>query len=469
MSVTLAGVLPVFGQPSILIRNATIIDGAGGPPIVDGAIAISGSKIAQVGPAAGVQTPAGAREIDAAGKFVIPGLMDANVHLVLNMTIEFHARYEDRYEDLIEEAAQVALRNGVTTVFDTWGPLGPLMNVRDRINRGEVAGSRMFVAGNIVGLSGPLGPDFNQHAATAASQAFVKRINQLYEENTGPDLLWRAPEQVRAEVRKYIARGVDFLKYAAAGHGRGRSSFLMFSPETQRAIVEECHRAGIVAQTHAMTVESLRQGIEAGADMGQHVELTGPEPMPDGLIKLMLARKFHAAVQPFTARRRNMMIEDASDPEEARQITVSQENIVRLIKSGVPLLLASDGGLRNPDEIAFQKPRAGIDRPFELREGPFLWLQAMSESGMAPMAAIQAATRNVAAAYRKLDTLGTIEKGKTADLVVLDADPLQDINNVRKIALVIKDGRIVDRDALPLKKVLTAPRPQPRPASENGR
>ena len=89
---------------------------------------------------------------------------------------------------LIEEAAQVSLANGVTTVFDSWGPLQPLLNVRDRIRRGEVVGTRVFVAGNIVGLSGPLGPDFNPLAATAATSEFAKRINGIWEENVGPDL-----------------------------------------------------------------------------------------------------------------------------------------------------------------------------------------------------------------------------------------------------------------------------------------
>ena len=76
----------------------------------------------------------------------------------------------------------------------------------------------------------------------------------------------------------------------------------MFSPESQRAIVEECHRAGIIAQTHTMSVDSLRQGIEAGIDMGQHMEITGPEPIPDEIVKLMLAKKIYAAVQPSTVK-----------------------------------------------------------------------------------------------------------------------------------------------------------------------
>jgi imidazolonepropionase-like amidohydrolase len=458
---------PAAAQQSTMVVGATIIDGTGRPPITDGAVVITGDRIAAVGKRSEIQRPSGAREVDAAGKFIIPGMMDANIHLVLNSSIEFHARYEDRYEDLIEEAAQVALQNGVTTVFDSWGPLQPLLNVRDRIKRGEVVGSRMFVAGNIVGLSGPLGRDFNPLAATAATSEFVKRVNRIYEENTGPDLLWRTPDQVRAEIRKYIGRGIDFLKYAAAGHGRGQSNFLMFSPETQRAIVEECHRAGIIAQTHTMTVDSLRQGIEAGIDMGQHMEITGPEPMPDDVIKLMLTRKIYAAVQPSTARRLKIAVEDATDPDQGKQAEVSHENIVRLINSGVPLLLATDAGMRDPDGVASQKPRARIDQLSELHEGQFLWFQAMAENGMKPMDAILAATRNIAAAYHKLDQIGTLEKGKLADLVVLDADPLQDINNVRKISLVIKDGHVIDRDKLPLKKLLSLPRTAARPSSQD--
>ena len=105
-----------------------------------------------------VNIPADARQINAAGKYIIPGLMDANVHLILGSSIEFIVRHEGRYEDLIEEAAQVTLKNGLTTVFDSWGPLQPLLNVRDRIKRGEAVGSRMFVAGNIVGLQRAVRP-----------------------------------------------------------------------------------------------------------------------------------------------------------------------------------------------------------------------------------------------------------------------------------------------------------------------
>src|SRR5882672_1948567 len=197
--------------PSIAITGATLIDGTGAQPIRDAVIVVSDGRIAAAGKRSAVAIPPDAKTVDAAGKFVIPGLMDANVHLVLGSSIEFIVRYEGRYEDLVEEAAQVTLKNGLTTVFDSWGPLQPLLNVRDRIRRGETIGSRMFVAGNIVGFSGPFGRDFNAAAETTASKALVKRINPIWEENVGQALIYMTPEQVRVEIRKYLGRGIDFL------------------------------------------------------------------------------------------------------------------------------------------------------------------------------------------------------------------------------------------------------------------
>jgi imidazolonepropionase-like amidohydrolase len=444
----------------LAIVGATLIDGTGAAPVQDAVIVIDGARIAAVGPRGRVPVPLGAREIDAAGKYVIPGLMDANVHLVLGSSIEFIVRYEGRYEDLIEEAAQVTLKNGITTVFDSWGPLQPLLNVRDRIGRGEAVGSRMFVSGNIVGLSGPFGRDFNAAAETTASKVLVKRVNAIWEENVGPPLLYMTPEQVRVEIRKYVGRGIDFLKYAVSGHAL--TNVLQFSPIAQRAIVEESHRAGIIAQTHTTSVDSLREGIEAGVDMMQHAASTGPVPIPDSTIQFALARKVFLAVQPRTARRLEIELKQAEErsPDSRTRFNerIRHENQIRLIKAHVPLLLATDAGMLDPDAVEQMNPQLRIDRLTELGEGHFLWFRAMVEKGMTPMDAIVSATRNIAAAYHRLEQFGTLESGKLADLVILDADPLQDIENVRRISKVMKDGQIVDRDKLPLKKVLTAPR-----------
>ena len=113
-----------------------------------------------MGRRADVKIPADAQTIDATDRFITPGIIDTNVHLVLMIVPEFYAKYEGHLEEIALQSAQVALKYGVTTVRDSWGPLQALLNVRDRINRGEVVGARTLVAGNIVGLSGPFGANF---------------------------------------------------------------------------------------------------------------------------------------------------------------------------------------------------------------------------------------------------------------------------------------------------------------------
>lgn len=450
------------------LRGATLIDGTGASPLENSVILIEGNEFARVGSADDIKIPEGANIIDAEGKFVIPGMMDANIHLFRDVSIEFIARYEDRLELLIAEAAQIALKFGLTTVFDTWGPLQPLMNVRDRIEQNEIPGSRLFVAGNIVGLSGPFGRDFNTRASWVAPKRFVKRINAMFEENTGPQLSLLEPEQLRGEIKRYIGRGIDFLKYAVNGHDcKGCSGLpeklnlawlLLFTPEAQKVIVEESHKANITVQTHTNTVVALRQAVEAGVDLMQHCALTGEHPIPDSLMQLMLEKNIHCAVQPRTLKR----IETESNNEDIfKRSPISQmtrhENQVRLIKSGVPLLLATDAGVANPikTEVEADRDQFDVEHPEMIGEAHFIWFRAMIEKGMSPMQSIVSATRNNAAAYGKLDRIGTVESGKLADLVVLERNPLTDIENVRSISMVIKNGQVVDRGSLPLEPILT--------------
>src|SRR5262249_31210091 len=161
------------------------------------------------------------------------------------------------------------------------------------------------------------------------------------------------------------------------------------------------------AQTHTTSVESLRQGIEAGVDMMQHAASTGPVAIPDSTIQLALARKTYLAVQPRTAPRPEIELKQAEDrkPDSLTRLHTRDrhENQIRLIKAHVPLLLATDAGMSDPDALEQMTPQMRTDRLTDLGEGHFLWLRAMVEKGMTPMEAIVSATRNIAAAYHKLD------------------------------------------------------------------
>jgi imidazolonepropionase-like amidohydrolase len=452
--------------------GATVIDGNGGKPIPNGVVLIDGKKIKAVGPASRVAIPADAERVDGSGKYIVPGLMDANVHLVPWPSwtyIEFLARYENNFQGIAAEAAQIALKHGFTTVFDSMGPAPPEMVVRDRINRGELAGARIFVAGDIVGFRAVF---TTPESIASASKAFQARINAQFEMNGGPDLAWMTPQQVHDEMVKYVARGVDFVKYGATGDDPplnsavGQEAVLRFTPAQQRAMVQAVHESGRIIQTHQTSAESLRIVVESGVDMAQHCAHTGRSRIAEETIQLMVQRKFYCGTQwgPLTEKQLQQVRDQSfpgSDVDNGKEgVDYSVENAVRLIKAGVPQLVSTDAGTIDPDVAKDFGPDGGPGglggHAGLIGEGEFIDMLAMQQRGMSPMMILQAATRNIAAAYHKLDSLGTLEPGKFADLIVVDADPLADFENLRKLSLVVKEGRTVDIASLPTNPILTS-------------
>jgi imidazolonepropionase-like amidohydrolase len=461
------------------IVGATVINGNGGQPLSNGTVVIAGKRITAVGARADVQVPAGAKVIDGTGRFLTPGFIDSNVHLSMFSNLEQLARYQDRTVEITLESAQLHLKHGVTTVRDSYGQLRALVKVRDMIARGEAVGPRMLVAGNIVGWGGPFSVSFSIVRDQGLSP-FQERFNDEITQGSGEELMDLSSDELRAAINAYLDKGPDFIKYGGTGHF-SNPTFIGFSPQAQKVIVDETHKRRKFAETHSTSIEGLRLSVLAGIDVIQHPEYLTPREIPDGLVKLIVERKVICAISANNAYHGEAWQKHLEDKAEAEQRAKKREeeggslrrpktlaeqrterqdlgldremwrrNAQKLIRGGAIIAIASDNTVTFPPE--FTRPpkpdyrQAGI--------ASLIAIEGMVEIGMTPAQAITAGTKNGALASGGLADFGTIEAGKLADLVLLDANPLSEIRNIRKQHLVMKEGRIVDVRALPEQPVL---------------
>jgi imidazolonepropionase-like amidohydrolase len=466
----------------LALVGGTVVTATGTVPIENSLILIENGQINYIGIRDSVISTEQYRTIDVTGKWITPGLIDSNIHLILTTVPEFFVKYEDRLTDIAIQSAQVGLKYGLTTMPDTWGPLKPLLEARDRINRGEFVGSRVLVAGNIIGTGGPFSQYFmggwSLHGLSTRYGGWVhpsiqRRINALWEDEVGPVMLAMTPAEAAETLRNYIAKGVDFVKVGVSGHSLGRVEPLMFSPAVLRAMREEVRKAGIPFTTHTFTVESLRLAVELEPDLLVHPNVMSvpwsyasppQQAATRSLIKSIADKGIFAGLMAVPEKTQMQKLEDwdASEHSDAPYLNkiilerkqgmsgVTYEERAAGIKvwlnGGVRFTLATDQGPESADlgpTVWGRLGRMHFDRMIGLQD-----------AGAKPMDILIAATRNGAEAYGLGDKLGTVEVGKLADLLVLDADPLSDIGNFRRINMVIKEGQIIDRDALPSVRVL---------------
>ncbi|MCZ6753096.1 MAG: amidohydrolase family protein [Acidobacteria bacterium] len=429
---------PVWGQNQpLVIEGGTLIDGTGRDPIQNSVIVIEGSRIKAVGTKGNVAYPAGARVIRAEGKTVLPGLIDAHVHLLDFMLPLF-------------------LHYGVTTIFDTANPTEWILAQREALQRGKMKGPRLFVTGAIID-----GPPERSNPVTFAARA-AYRIHT------------RNAEEARMATRNLIDQGVDGIKVYEG-----------LSTASLKAVVEEAHQAGLEVVGHAVDareatlvgmkfLEHVRpivhstlgdpakvQAVEEGrlpnspAEMdtalfgplidllvqnGVYFNPTLTRPRPEsrewyGVVVKLLE---DPSAQFITAARRESWLGavKAADtgenmPQSTESLQKTREFIRRFVQAGGKVVTGPDTGPRSsPTNIA------GLAMHVEM--------EALVNAGLTPMQAILASTKWSAELLRKEKDLGTVEPGKLADLILIEGDPLADIRVTQNIRTVILDGKIAD-------------------------
>lgn len=395
----------------IALLGGTVIDVTGKPPIPNAVVLIEGDRIIAVGPRSTVKIPDSARIIDATGKFLLPGLWDMHAHLYQT---EFGPAY---------------IAAGITTARDVGNDIEFGTALRDAAKEKRGLGPRMLLAGYIDG----------------------KNDNSF-------DVQVETPEEARAAVQRYKTAGYEQIKI------RNK-----VKPETLKVICAEAHRLGMTVTGHVPDGMNALQAVDAGMDQISHLNYaeTGffpnrnrnPPPLTINLSapNVTNALKFfkeHGTVIDPTDAVLELMIRPMNTPIETFEPGVTKipaELAVQIDKKGGPADEAA--GLRMILDVLLKITaalhRAGVPIVAGTDVGVpghtlYRELELYVKAGLTPLEAIQTATI-VPARVMKLDAeVGTIEAGKRADLVVLDANPLDNISNIRKVRFVVTQGRTFD-------------------------
>lgn len=418
---------PSTAAPALAITNVTVVDVTGGPSRPGQTVVVSGNRITGVGPAAGTQVPRGARVVDGTGKYVIPGLWDMHSHITM----------------FGRTGLNLYLAHGVTGIRDMGGERFAVVKaLRDSVAAGRIMGPRMRIASPIVE---------NQRwlAWTKDMSARAGTPWNLYE-RFGP----ASPEDAARWVDSVAALGADHIKVrnwpdttiSRALMARARERGLQVAAHAN----EPFPRTGVSSYEHGIW-PPLRVSDAARDSLWRHFAANGASVTPtlvtwpirldppDTLIAKVDQGRIAGlcyvpvdAVQEWRDQLTNLKQETGQiDWREVYRGEV--RNAAEMHRTGVPLLAGTDIG-------------APLLVPgFSLHDELALLVR---DAGMSPLQALQSATITPARVMGLAEETGTVEAGKRADLVLLDADPLADIRNTRRIHAVVANGRWMDRAAL---------------------
>lgn len=380
---------------TIAIKCRQLIDCTGADPISDAVVLVKGEKIQAVGSASQVNIPAETRIINVGDDTVLPGLIDAHEHLGLNLQLgneSLQVKVPDvEYAFRMAWAAKTDLMSGITTVR-TCGDKNSLdLLCKKAIQDGFIPGPRIIAAG--AGIKATHG-----HGYTATTIA-------------------NGADSVRAAIREHIYLGVDHIKLfvtAASGTPRTVPWQTYYTRDEILAAVEEAHRMNMTVSVHCHGGVGADWCIEGGVDSIEHGNRCTMAQYEKMVQKgIWLVPTLHI-LQPLPYDEN--VANRVAKKKEGRELWA--ENFPKLLDLGI-------------------KIAAGTDALHGM-----LWreLEFMTSLGMKPMAALLTATRNAADLCKRLDCVGTLEKGKLADIIAVRGDPLSDITCLKNASLVMKGG-----------------------------
>lgn len=425
------------GTPRTIIRAGRLIDGTGAAPQTDVALTIEGTKISGIQPWR-EELRSGATVFEYPVETVMPGLVDAHCHLsLLGAGLRYEEEIPHSNEFMAVTAvynAQVMLKSGVTTLRDNGCRDSIMFGVRDAMDRGLLVGPRMLISGRPVTMTG----------------GHFWWCNGVAD---GEDEIWR-------EIRKLVQEGADHIKIMASGGGAAGTNpgLPSYTARDLRTAVTAAHHYGRLTTAHCRATQAVANAVEAGLDCIEHAEFNGPgdliehlaegpnhKPAWDDNVAKRLADSgmFASLTLPGGGYAAFSLLRDKLDREGSSALTPEEraalergeaaqearsENVRRFLALGMlpRLVVSSDAG------------------PFDIEFGK-LWqgLEVAVAGGMSTMQALQASTRVAAEACGVLDKVGTLEPGKEADVLVVEASPLDNIRNLRDVVAVFKAGERV--------------------------
>jgi len=431
----------------ILIENGQIIDGTGKTPLQQASVLIKDGRIEEI-KRGKMEAPPQSQVIDATGKTVLPGLIDMHAHLISGGfdTISEKSMSYDPIEQ--QRVLKLMLYWGVTSVCDPVQPLELGLQLRKEANDNAFPSPRLFISG----------PGFTAPGGWAGSFDPSARMEP------------RSVADVKEQVARLSNAKVNFLKVFYDSMGCSFSSSLpKLAQSLLDAIVAEAHVRQLRVMVHVYETADHKDALKAGADIMAHSAITAPvdeeylnlarknkilylstlsvyhDVFNETEIRNLIAQEFVQETVP----RRTLDTLTENGPLDAFEKTIKQSyikdqlptinaNLKKVFENEIAIGVGPDTGVPG----AF--PGIAVHREMEL----------MVQAGI-PIPAVLVAATKTAAEYLGEKSLGTIEKGKTADLIIVNGNPLVDIKETRNIELVIKDGSIVDRRKL-LNEVLEA-------------